>query len=374
MYRFVQFLWVLAVIGGAAPLRAQVGQDVVLRGFGTWAYGRTSDNIFLGKRPEGDFRSLMFSLNAGVAISDRIAVRSQMGWRESDEGSDPHLDYAFAEYKLKGETRLRFGKIKQSFGIYSEVLTVGTIRPFLDLPQGVYDVAGFVAEGYKGAGITGRAGTGNWSLTYDVYGGGMDLETFSVPGKFYRGDSPTSEGQNADIVSTRNLVGGRVVVNSPIRGLSFGGSAYSGTLNEPAANRRTAVGGQVEYRSNAFSAQSEVVYQNQVGDERATGAYVQAAYRLSPEWQVAGQYNNLKTVFANIDPSAAPSLQYHREGAFALNYWFSRSLVLKAEYHRVNGNRFSVPDHDSETLRTAVAAGQLKRVTNLVQFGAQFSF
>jgi hypothetical protein len=56
----------------------------------------------------------------------------------------------------------------------------------------------------------------------------------------------------------------------------------------------------------------------------------------------------------------------------ALSYWISRALVLKAEYHRVNGNRFALPD--PQELVSDLAAGQLHTTTNLVQFGGQFSF
>jgi hypothetical protein len=110
----------------------------------------------------------------------------------------------------------------------------------------------------------------------------------------------------------------------------------------------------------------------QTGDERATGAYVQAAYRLTPAWQVALQGDWLDNTFDGADVSAAPSLQHHREAAVGLNYWISRELVIKTEFHLVNGNRFAMPH--AEDLRAIVAAGALHTTTGLFQFGAQFTF
>jgi hypothetical protein len=157
-----------------------------------------------------------------------------------------------------------------------------------------------------------------------------------------------------------------------VQGLSVGVSSYTGTVTELAVHRRTIVAGQFEYRSNRFTLETEIAYQNQVRDEVATGGYAQMAYRLTPEWQVAVQYDYLKNTFKGVDPSGAPSLQRHEEGAVAVSYWVSRALVLKAEYHRVSGNRFALPDLQQFVIDQP--AGQLRPTTNLVQFGGQFSF
>ena len=100
--------------------------------------------------------------------------------------------------------------------------------------------------------------------------------------------------------------------------------------------------------------------------------YVLAALRLTPEWQVAAQYDRLSTAYYGANVIAAPSLQYHRESAFAVSRWMTRAFVLKAEYHRVSGNRLAMPHPDA--LIAAVAANELRVITHLFQFGAQFTF
>ena len=172
--------------------------------------------------------------------------------------------------------------------------------------------------------------------------------------------------------STRNVVGGRLVVHTPIAGLSVGGSSYTGILNEPGSNRRTVVAAQIDYRSNRVTVEAEGAHENQVGDENAIGGYVQAAYRLSPEWQVAVQGDYLVNRFFGVSHASVPSLQRHDEVAFALNYWLTRALVIKGEYHRVNGNRFAMPH--PENLLDAVTTNRLRTTTHLFQFGGQFSF
>ncbi|MEA2713202.1 MAG: hypothetical protein QOK27_1163 [Gemmatimonadales bacterium] len=372
--RYARCLVVLGFIGSATSVRAQETDNrVVLHGFGSWAYGKTSwNNHYLAGRPEGDFRHTSMAINAAAKVNDKFTVHAQGEIREDDDGTRTTLSYAFAEYRFSDRIALRIGEVKHPFGLYTEVFTVGTLRPFLDLPQGIYGPVGFAGQAYRGVGITGSAETGAWTVSYDVYGGGVDLEKFAVPELFYLGQPLESVSNEVEFESTRNVLGGRVVFATPVPGLRFGMSSFTGILNEPTSHRRTVVAGQIDYRSNRFTLESEVAYQKQVLDERVTGGYIQVAYRLTPEWQVALQADYVKNTFFGIDPAAAPSLQHHKEGAVALSYWLSRALVLKAEYHRVSGNRLTVPEPQQFVID--LAAGQLRTTTNLVQFGGQFSF
>jgi len=369
--RYACYLLALGFIGSATPAPAQdTDYRVVLHGFGSWAYGNTTwNNHYLTGRPEGDFRHVSMAINAAASVHEKVTVHAQAEMQDDDDGRRVTLSYVFAEYKLSDRISFRIGQVKHPFGLYTEVFTVGTLRPFLDLPQGLYGPVGFAGQAYRGVGITGRAEAGSWTVSYDVYGGGVDLEKAAMAELFYVGEPVSNE---FEVESTRNVLGGRVVFDTPVRGLSFGASSYTGTLNEEAGNRRSVVAGQLAYRSNRFTLETEVAYQNQVRDEVVTGGYVQMAYRLTPEWQVALQYDYLKNTFFGIDPAAAPSLQHHKEGAVAVSYWVSRALVLKAEFHRVSGNRLALPEPEQFVID--LAAGGLRTTTNLVQFGGQFSF
>jgi hypothetical protein len=364
------YLIALAVIGSAVPARAQEARDrVVLHGFGSWAFGRTTwNNHYLAGRPEGDFRQTSIAINAAATVDDKLTVHAQGEIRDDQIGTRTTLNYAFAEYRFSDRIAFRVGQVKHPFGLYTEVYTVGTLRPFLDLPQAVYGGVGFAGQAYRGVGLTGRLEAGAWTVSYDVYGGGVDLEKFSVPEAFFVGE-PLEAFERQ---STRNVVGARVVLETPVQGLSFGASSYTGIITERAVRRRTIVAGQLEYRSNRFTLESEIAYEYWVLDETALGTYAQVAYRLTPEWQVALQYDYVKNTFYGTDPGAAPSLQHHKEGAVAVSYWVSRALVLKAELHRVSGNRLALPDPEQFVID--LEAGQLRTTTNLVQFGGQFSF
>jgi Phosphate-selective porin O and P len=363
----------LLVLGLAAPSYAQDAEHAIqIHGFGGWVYGRTSNNVYLAGTPDGDYRLVHMAGSLSKAVDEHISIHVQGEVTEDDDATDLQLSYAFVDYFISDRLSVRIGQVKHPFGIYNEVFAVGTLRPFLDLPQAFYGPVGFAGESYKGVGLAGNVEMEEWNVAYDLYGGGNDLRKFAAPEEYYLGSSLTNVAKEVELQSTRNVIGGRLVVRTPVQGFTIGGSSYTGILNEPAANRRTVVAGQIGYRTNTVTLESELAHEDQTRDEQAMGGYALAAYRLSPEWQVAVQYDALTNRFFGADTLTAPSLQHHREGALAVSRWFSRALVVKAEYHLVSGNRFALPN--PEDLVSTIAAGRLRTTTHLFQFGAQFSY
>lgn len=370
MSRRVVIALAVATVALARSARADdLAERVQLHGFGSWTFGDTNVNRYLAGEPDREYRNTTLGLSVDANPSERLRVVGQAFWRNTDEGTKADFDYAFAEWKFSDSFRLRAGQVKMPFGIYSEVARIGTLRPFLDLPQGVYGPIGLTGEHYRGVGITGRKALGTrWALAYDAYGGGMVLEEFLPPEAFLLGE-PTDV--STEFEETNDLIGARIVLETPVDGLRFGSSAYTG--KETGVNaRRTVYGFQAEYATGPWSLRSEFAHETVKDDLKVDGFYVEAAYRLSPHWQVAAQYDHLTSaVFEAPDP-AVPSLLDHEEFAVGLNYWFSPGFALKLDYHRVDGNRFAAPD--LEEFAETVESGRLNTKTNLVQFGAQFSF
>ena len=114
-----------ALAAMALPLHAQEGASPVnFHGFGSWAYGRTTDNNFLGGTPEGDYRHVTMTANISKSIDDRLAIHAQGEIREDEDNAHVSLSYAFADYKLSDRLSLRVGQVKHPFGIYTEVFDV----------------------------------------------------------------------------------------------------------------------------------------------------------------------------------------------------------------------------------------------------------
>jgi hypothetical protein len=357
----------LAILLSAFPAGAQEAQPVQLHGFGSWAYGNTDANAYLSGLPDGNYREALFALHVSASVSERLRIVSQMDLEDTEEGSSIDLDYAFAEWRFSDRITLRAGKVKQPFGISTEVFDVGTLRPFLALPQAVYGPVGLTAEAFQGVGFTGSVPlVHSWRLSYDVYGGGMVLEEFQDPEAFLTGEPLLGFRREA----TRDVIGGRIVVETPVAGLTFGGSAYIG--HEVGSNRRWVAGVQAEYLTDKWLVRTEYAHESVKDDLTVDGFYAEVAYRIDPRWQVAGQYGRLTSDLPTVAVTAGQSLLGHEERALGLNYWFSPAFVCKLAYHHVDGNRFAAPD--SGDLAALVSSGRLRTKTNLVEFGVQFSF
>jgi hypothetical protein len=297
---------------------------------------------------------------------------AQTFFAETENGSDARLDFAFAEWRFSEKLRIRAGMVKLPFGIYAEITDVGTLRPFLRLPQGVYGPIGFAGESYNGIGITGALNSSSrWSYGYDLYAGGMDMEKFLPPEAFLKGE-PFATSTEIEDEGTRNLLGGRFTVHTPIDGLEFGASAYTGTLIESGSAHRAVGALQASFLDDRWSVRSELAYQRSPRDLTGRGFYLEPAFRITQHWQVAGQFNRLTTAISGVTKPSEPSFLAHREAAIGLNYWLSPQVVFKTSFHRVNGNRFAGPS--PESYARLVAAGQLQHETFLFMLGVNFSF
>jgi hypothetical protein len=356
-----------ALLGG--PLHGQeAGPRVELHGFGSWAYGRTNGNEYLSGDQRGRYDDASFALIVTASVTDHLFVTGQAFWVDGPAGTEAELDSAFAEWTFSDKLKLRAGKVKLPFGISTEVFDVGTLRPFLALPQVVYGPAGILGEAYTGVGLTGFFELkGAWGLRYDAFGGGQHLEEFSAPEAVARGRD-VEEATEPEI--TRDMVGGHLLVETPLRGLQFGGSFYTG--RDTTSAHRTGVGLQAEYEAGPWTIRSEYAHERVTDDLKLNALYGEVGYHLDSHWQAAAQYGRLSTDLAGLSSPKTSSLLRHEEIAAGLNYWWSPDFVFKLSFHHVDGNRFAGPD--PRELAAAVAAGRLKEKTNLVLFGAQFSF
>jgi len=350
----------VGLFAATAPALAQDANELAIHAFGSSLYGKTDGNTYSVGTEEGRYSNSQLSLNLSAHVSDKLQITGQMAFSQNGEGVQPTLDYAFAEWRFSDGLKLRAGRVQQPFGLYTEVFKVGTLRPFAILPQGIYGPVGFVAEGYDGIGLTGRwRSSSGWALQYDVYGGGVELGGDAIL-------PPSGENQEAGGTETvRNSVGGRIVIETPVAGLAFGVSGYSG---EEDVERHSVYGAQAEYVAGPWSLRAE--YGRLVSRSRTHAFYVEGARRIGP-LQAAARFDWFEAR-AVAEALPAESLGRHRDTAFGLNYWFHPGLVLKVSYHIVEGNRIARPA--AEELPAVLSAGTLDTRTHLLVAGAQFSF
>lgn len=359
--------------GGSAWAAEFSLANVVLNGYGSWYYGKSSNNnVFLDATQDGSYRPSNVHLSIAADVNDKLRVVTQVGWADGETGSEQDFDYIFAEWKLNSRIRARVGKVKMPFGIYSEFPDVGTLRPFLALPQAAYGPIGFLGQSYKGVGLTGSFG-GRWKAQWDLYGGGTELKEDIAPEAFLLG-TPVSPSGAVETEVTRDVLGGRFVVETPLAGLSAGVSGLTGSEKLGGNDRRRDVFGlQAEYTNDAFTLRGEHMHEHVEQDLEATGSYLEASYRLTARWQVVAEIGRLRSEFHGVHPvGPAADLAKHDDVAVGLSYWVDPNLVLKINYTRIKGNAYAHPD--AAELPAVMAAGALRQRTNVLLAGAQFTF
>jgi len=346
----------LALATGSSA-RAQESEPLAqVHGFGTSSFGKTDQNEYSVGDPEGSYDHGEMSFVVLAHPMDRLSVSTNAALEQSEDGFEAELDYAFAEWRFSDRFRLRAGRVKQPFGLYTEIFDVGTLRPFVTLPEGIYGPAGFVAEGFDGLSLTGRLHGGDrWAFAYDVYGGSI---------QFGESQARLEEGEEGGLEEAaervRNLIGARLNAETPVTGLVVGVSGYTGQEDE---SRHSAAALHLEYLGGAWSVRTELAHVTEDEDVSANAFYVEVARRFG-HWQVAVRHDRSDGSEEEDSPPSPDTLRRHRDTSVGLNYWFAPHFVIKVSGHRVDGNRFAhAADEDLPTPRT-----------NMVVVGAQFSF
>ena len=353
------------------------GPQVNLHGSGVWNYGITDHNRYRSATPTGGYDRFTFNFHADAEVTSQLrAIVSLFAESGGEEEPGVTLDYAYAEWTFNRHAKLHVGKPKHPFGLYALIWDIGTLRPFIMLPQAVYGTSGFIAESYLGAGLTGSfGGSGGWALTYDLYGGQLQLageEPFALLGGDMGGmDMGAAPGVVSE-PTVRNAVGAKLVLATPVMGLSLGASGYAGETEMHDGLHRV-FGAQLEYQGLDWVLRAEAIYHNAGGDLTSYAGYVETSYMLGEHWQVAALADWLKVEFTNDpdDPLTEP-LERHFEYAVGLNYWFSVNMQVKVAAHTIDGNRFAHPAEDK--LDEVVMGDDLRHRTNLVTLGAAFTY
>jgi hypothetical protein len=342
---------------------------LTVSGFGEWGYGRTTnENAYLVGEEDGGYENAQFALGLTAQPQDDVVVAGQLFLAADGEAS---LDWAFAEYRLNDLLRIRAGKVKNPLGLFMEVKDVGTLRPFFTLPQSIYGPASFAAEAYLGVGVTGAWETARgWGLGYDVYGGALEVPSLE-PGDVVLAGPPPASGYDFSMLEVeeqrvRDVVGGRVSLQTPFEGLTARISAFTGELVEEVGTARVVCFGvSGEYAIDRFQIRGEFFRATEGDAETHLGGYAEVAWSFLPNLQVAFRFDESHQHQDGL-PASSPFLRHH-ENVFGLSYWPSPNLVLKLSYHDVDGNRFAVP-------ALSAPDGSTDGRTGLFVGGAQFSF
>lgn len=358
-------LFCLAQSGPAGAV--DFGSKLALHGYGNWSYAKTDGNSYVNGNDEGSWDTMEYSLGLTAEPAEDVTVHAQTSWEVSEEGIEPDVDFAFAEHAFSPAFALRAGRVKQPFGIYTEIFDVGVLAPFNNLPQGLYGPSGFVAEGFMGVGATGALNVaGGLRLQYDLYGGELESALSAPWEEAEAGDEAAAEDEESTDV--QDMLGGRVQLGAADGSYTVGISGYTGAVDTKSfgegahGDRHSVVGAHAEVMVGAVTLRAEYAYQD-AEIYTASAAYGEASYRFTPHWLVALRYD-----WTEVDPEDADeldsSLLESTDIGVALNYIVNPYFVVKLAYHAVDGNRFATADEEEA----------LDENTGLVTAGVSFSF
>ncbi len=368
----------LLLVAALCPALASAEElaGLSIHGAGGVAFGETDGpNSYLSGTPDPSYDLRDFTLTVLATPSDRLLVGAQVHWGVGDiftRGTENvDLVQAFAQYKVSDALKVRAGALRQPFGLYSETLEIGTLRPFLNLPRGVYSPGTFQWDQYRGVGLTGALGQGSrWQVDYDLYGGGLESSNSGANPIF------TTLGSGSTGQVLRDLIGARLRLRPPVDGLMVGAAFYSGTPETPLLRlpivRQDAYLGSLEILREHWQVRSEYGHRDAGNGAKGDAAYVETAVRPGQHWELAARWDWFHADLGPLIPlpSFLSTILDHRDVAFGVNYRVTDGFTFMASIHKVKGNFFAAPLDGVDFAH----GGTLDPDTRLIQCGAQFSF
>jgi hypothetical protein len=318
---------------------AQEATDLQVHGFVSQGFMVTTDNNYLGHSERGSFEFFEVGLNVSKELGHDVRVGLQVFAQDLGPlgNYEPIIDWAMVDWRINPSVGVRVGRIKLPLGLFNENWDVDIARTPVLLPQSVYGVR---FRDVLNA-VNGGALYGNLQL-----GGAGALDWTAYVGTVY---VPPHLGE----YDVENVVGGRVLWQSPIDGLRAGGHVlYSNfhIADEVADMRISAnynnwlqLGASAEYVAGPLTVTAE--YRKWTADvdydpaliepERyqTDGGYLMAQVQATDRLYFSGYYS---MNFEDISDRKNPD-DYHKDAALGVRFDLTPEWTVKAEGHYIDG-------------------------------------
>lgn len=214
--------FVLTLGSASTSLASLTWKDVQFGGFASQGFlVNTGNNDYLGNSSDGTFDFREFAANASYATGKWRLGAQAFGQRLGDYGHDTiAIDWATVDYQATQWLGVRAGRVKLPRGLYNEALDLDAVRPFVLLPQSVYDnrLRDFTAA-FNGVMIYGNVSLKQaGSLDYRLFYGKMPLDTNSGASDYFNIDAPFPNIE----IGIKSAQGGSLFWNTPVAGLRVG--------------------------------------------------------------------------------------------------------------------------------------------------------
>ncbi len=368
----------LVLLGLASVLPATAAdyswKNIQFGGFFSQGYLESDHNNYPVDTQDGTFDFREYALNASTTLGAHFRVGGQIFAQKIGKFGDDRvlLDWAVADYNFRQEIGVRVGRVKYPRSLHSDVLDADVLRPFILLPQSIYDMRlrDFQAS-FDGGMIYGTIGAGRSSFDYKVYAGDIPMKTDSGVGDFFNTSSLFSNPPGVRQLGMDSVRGATVAWNTPISGLRVA-TYYSELGHLVATGPFIAVpvlsssidltkvqykAGSVEYASGKWTLTGEYLVEDIAAHlalpsviappsrsrSHSKSYYVSVARRLSDKIEVGTYYTGMKNVSAGAAASSAAEKRY--DWTLSGRYDVNQHLLFKLEVHFIEGTRhmFNVP-------------------------------
>jgi hypothetical protein len=322
-----------------------------VHGFGSPGFMVSTQNNYLTKSSQGSFDFVEVGINFTKPLTDKLRFGVQL--YAADLGGvgkfTVKADWFYLDYRFRDWFGLRAGRVKLPYGLYNETNDIDSARVPILLPQSVYPIADrnyLLAQ--TGAEVYGYADMGRGgALDYRLYGGTIFIDNTPTPG------SPV---QITDL-STRYIVGGRLLWETPLKGLRAALSIQALELDTTilfSLATPVTIGVKIpvvlgvasleyafrdllltaEYSRWDVSSRSTntVLFPNE-SNEMSERAYAMASYRVA-SWFQPGAYYSL--YYPDVSKRVGRANQQH-DIAATLRFDINSFWLVKLEGHYMNG-------------------------------------
>ncbi|MCX6953474.1 MAG: hypothetical protein NTV51_15095, partial [Verrucomicrobia bacterium] len=357
----------LAALGASAAFATDLTwKNIQFGGFASQGYLNSSANDYLGETKDGTFDFREYAANASWSTGKFRVGAQVFGQKLGDYGNDKiKLDWASVDYQAKQWFGLRAGRVKMPRGLYNEALDLDSVRPFVLLPQSVYDnrLRDFNAS-FDGGMAYGNVELRRFgSLDYRAFYGRMPIQLKSGATDYFNNNLKATNLA----FKMSSVRGGTVFWNTPVAGLRTGYS-YSAFDKLTSERLLTAT---TEYTKTAKTYERQLVsaeytkgdwtFATEGGTEHAlydvslrsltTGAitpiavtfrsqyfYVSAARRINKWLELGSYFSSSRDKQTSLFGSTTvyPILR-QRDYAISARFDLTEHLIFKLEGHYMDG-------------------------------------
>jgi len=212
----------LAVAAVSVASAAITWQDFQFGGFASQGYVKNSGhNDYLGKTSEGTWDFREYAASASWANGPWRIGAQAFGEKLGKYGDDKiTLDWATVDFQPAQWFGVRAGRVKMPRGLYNEALDLDSVRPFVLLPQSVYDNRLRDFDSFFDGGMLygNQALPGAGSIDYHLFYGKKPIKLNSGASDYFNTDAPYFNTS----INIDSVIGGTLFWNTPINGLKTG--------------------------------------------------------------------------------------------------------------------------------------------------------